>query len=119
VDHGRHGADAPLALRRAGEDGFFDSFGFVCLDECHHATAETYNKILNRFSARYRVGVSATPDKTGDFELARMVLGPIIHTTHPHEVTNLIKPRVVKIPTKFGFGFRGHRSRRSARTTRR
>jgi superfamily II DNA or RNA helicase len=95
------------------EGGFFDWFGFVCLDECHHATAETYNKILNRFSARYRVGVSATPDKTGDFELARMVLGPIIHTTHPHEVTNLIKPRVVKIPTKFGFGFRGHRNRRS------
>jgi superfamily II DNA or RNA helicase len=92
-------------------DGFFDSFGLVCLDECHHATAETYNKILNRFSARYRIGVSATPDKTGDFELAKMVLGPIIHVTHPHEVTNLIKPRVVKIPTKFGFGFRGHRSR--------
>jgi hypothetical protein len=34
------------------EGGFFDWFGFVCLDECHHATAETYNKILNRFSAR-------------------------------------------------------------------
>lgn len=95
------------------KDGFFDSFGFVCLDEAHHATAETYNRILNRFSARYRVGVSATPDKTGDFALATHVLGPIIHTTPPSQVTNLLKPSVVKVPTRFGFGFRGHRNRNS------
>jgi hypothetical protein len=43
----------------------------------------TYNKILNRFSSRYRVGVSATPDKTGDFALAQHVLGTVIHTTKP------------------------------------
>jgi superfamily II DNA or RNA helicase len=92
-------------------DGFFDAFSFVCLDECHHATAETYNKVLNRFSARYRVGVSATPDKTGDFELAKCVLGPIIHNVHPHDVDNLIRPRVIRVPTKFGFHFRGHKSR--------
>jgi superfamily II DNA or RNA helicase len=91
--------------------GFFDAFSFVCLDECHHATAETYNKILNRFSARYRVGVSATPDKTGDFELAKNVLGPVIHAVHPHEVDNLIRPSVVRVPTRFGFHFRGHKSR--------
>jgi superfamily II DNA or RNA helicase len=91
--------------------GFFDSFSFMCLDECHHATAGTYNKIVNRFSSRYRVGVSATPDKTGDFALAQMVLGTVIHETKPAKVTNLIKPRVVRVPTKFGFGFRGHKNR--------
>ena len=91
--------------------GFFDEFSFVCLDECHHATAETYNKILNRFSARYRVGVSATPDKTGDFELAVNVVGPVIHTVRPDQVDILQKPTVLKIPTKFGFGFRGHKNR--------
>jgi hypothetical protein len=85
--------------------------GGLLVHNCHHATADTYNKLMTRFSARYRLGVSATPDKTGDFELAKLVIGPIIHTTHPHQVTNLIKPRVVKVPTKFGFGFRGHRSR--------
>ena len=91
--------------------GFFDQFSFVCLDECHHATAETYNKILNRFSSRYRVGVSATPDKTGDFELAVNVLGPVIHNVRPDQVDSLQKPTVLKIPTKFGFGFRGHKNR--------
>lgn len=93
------------------DQGFFDAFSLVCLDECHHATAETYNKILNRFSARYRVGVSATPDKTGDFALATHVLGPIIHETRPSEVNTLQKPTVIRVPTKFGFRFIGHRSR--------
>lgn len=88
-------------------EGFFDLFGFVCLDECHHATADTYNKILNRFSSRYRIGVSATPDKTGDFALATNVLGPVFHTTHERDVPALMKPTIVKVPTKFGFGFRG------------
>lgn len=92
-------------------EGFFDAFSFVCLDECHHATAETYNRIFNRFSARYRVGVSATPDKTGDFALATNVLGPVIHEVLPDEVDTLTKPTVVKVPTKFGYHFLGQRSR--------
>jgi superfamily II DNA or RNA helicase len=94
------------------QSGFFDDyFSLVCLDECHHATAGTYNKLLDRFSARYRVGVSATPDKTGDFALAVNVLGPIIHTTRPSEVTTLTKPSVVRVSTNFRFNFVPHRNR--------
>lgn len=93
------------------KEGFFDQFSFVCLDECHHATADTYNRVLDRFSARYRLGVSATPDKTGDFALATCVLGPIIHETKPDDVDALMKPEVIRVPTKFGFGFRGTKSR--------
>lgn len=93
--------------------GFFDGFSFMCLDECHHATAETYNKIVNRFSARYRIGVSATPDKTGDFTLATHVLGPVIHDVPPEQVHNLQKPTVIRVPTQFTFRFRGHKNRYS------
>lgn len=92
-------------------NGFFDDFGFMCLDECHHATAETYRKIVDRFSSRIRVGVSATPDKTGDFELAKMVLGPIIHETRREDVDSIIKPDVFKIMTDFQFGYRGTKGR--------
>jgi superfamily II DNA or RNA helicase len=92
------------------KEGFFNDFGFVALDECHHATAETYKNIMNRFTAQYRIGVSATPDKTGDFTMARLVLGPIIHETKPNEVDILIKPRVVRVVTKFDFAFKGHKS---------
>lgn len=87
--------------------GFFDEFSLVCLDECHHATADTYNRLINRFSSRYRIGVSATPDKTGDFLLATAVLGPIFHETKVTEVTSLIRPQVVRVTTDFFFSFRG------------
>lgn len=86
------------------ELGFFDNqFSFVCLDECHHATAKTYSNILNRFTSRYRIGVSATPSKTGDFRLATAVLGPVIHETKDKDVTTLVKPTIFRVPTKFKF----------------
>ena len=107
-------ATAQTLHRRFDEletDGFFDNFTFVCLDECHHATAETYGKIMDRFSSKYRIGVSATPDKTGDFTLAQMILGPVIHDTKPSEVTTLLKPKIIRVPTKFGFHFQGQKNR--------
>lgn len=91
--------------------GFFEEFSFVCLDECHHSTADTYSKILDRFSSKWRVGVSATPDKTGDFTLAQLILGPVFHKTEHEDVEGLIRPKVYKVPTKFGFGFKGHVNR--------
>lgn len=95
-------------------NGFFDEFGFVCLDECHHATAETYMRIMDSFSSRYRIGVSATPDKTGDFALAQLILGPIIHQTK-HEVLegtgHLMRPKIIRVKTEFGFNFKGTTSK--------
>jgi superfamily II DNA or RNA helicase len=87
--------------------GFFSQFSLVCLDECHHATADTFNRILGRFDAKYRFGVSATPDKTGDFALAQAVLGPIIHETKREDVDTLVKPVIFRIPTGFRFKYRG------------
>jgi superfamily II DNA or RNA helicase len=93
-------------------DGFFDYFSFVCLDECHHATAETYNRLVNRFSARYRIGVSATPDKTGDFDLAINVLGPIFHETHRKDVESIVAPEIFKVSTNFSFKFKRQNGKR-------
>lgn len=92
--------------------GFFDHFTFMCLDECHHATAETFNRVVNSFSSAIRIGVSATPDKTGDFNLATKVLGPIFHETHKRDVSNLITPDVFRIPTNFWFRYTAASGRR-------
>jgi superfamily II DNA or RNA helicase len=91
--------------------GFFDQFSFMCLDECHHATADTYRKLVDRFSACIRIGVSATPDKTGDFALATNVLGPIFHETLKKDVGNLIEPEIFKVKTNFTFPFRERKGR--------
>lgn len=93
-------------------DGFFDQFSFMCLDECHHATAETYRKLVDRFSSHVRIGVSATPDKTGDFALATNILGPIFHETKRGDVENLIKPEIFKVMTTFSFPFHSRKGSR-------
>lgn len=67
-------------LRRGEIDqDWFDSWSFAKLDECHWVTADTINDTMQRYSARYRGGTSATPSKTGHFKLATTALGPIIH----------------------------------------
>jgi superfamily II DNA or RNA helicase len=88
-------------------DGFFDEFSFVCLDECHHATADTYSALLDRFSARYRFGTSATPDKTGDYALSLNILGPVVHESD----FDGMEPVIVRLETDFHFSFQGHKSR--------
>lgn len=89
---------------------WFDKFGFVCLDECHAQPAVTFYEIMSRFSARYRIGVSATPSKTGDFEFALAVLGPILHETTREELRKyniLVLPTIIQVPTEFDFPYHG------------
>jgi superfamily II DNA or RNA helicase len=62
---------------------------------------------VNRFSCRYRIGVSATPNKTGDFALATNVIGPVFHETKRKDVDALIDPVVFKIPTGFRHKYSG------------
>lgn len=47
-------------------------FDFIVIDEFHHATANSYMKILNHFTPKFLLGLTATPERTdgGDvFEL--------------------------------------------------
>ncbi len=39
-------------------------FGALIVDECHHAPADTYFRVISQFPAAYRLGLSATPDRT-------------------------------------------------------
>lgn len=91
-------------------DGFFDEWGFVAYDECHHVTAETYQYVIQQFPARYLIGVSATPKRISwTFPIAKALLGPIFHETPREQLQDsgiLIQPKVVVVPTQFEFAFR-------------
>lgn len=53
-------------LSRMSEEelqGLFNQFGFVIQDEMHHCPASTFG-VVSRFNARYRLGLSATPERT-------------------------------------------------------
>ena len=43
-----------------------DAFDCIILDEAHHSSAETYQKIMGYFTPRLWLGMTATPDKRDD-----------------------------------------------------
>ena len=40
-----------------------DDFAYLIIDEAHHATAESYQKLLRYFRPRFTLGLTATPDR--------------------------------------------------------
>lgn len=40
-----------------------DYFDYIIVDECHHATAETYRKIIDYFEPEFLLGLTATPER--------------------------------------------------------
>ena len=43
-----------------------DAFDCIILDEAHHSSAYTYQKVMNYFKPKLWLGMTATPDKTDD-----------------------------------------------------
>jgi hypothetical protein len=39
------------------------AFGYIVIDEAHHATGETYQKLLRYFRPQFTLGLTATPDR--------------------------------------------------------
>lgn len=98
-------------MERLDREGWWRKWGLACLDECHHQTAMTFEQIVARIWALYRFGLSATPDKTGIFEIAQSVLGDVIHVTTRHELRDhgiLARPRVEVVETNFDFHYWGN-----------
>ncbi len=55
-------------------------FGCVILDEAHHCPAETFARVIQRFPARYRFGLTATPDRAdGLGPMLEALIGPIVY----------------------------------------
>lgn len=47
-----------------------DYFNLIVVDECHHAVAETYRRVVKHFGRAKLLGVTATPDRADDDEIA-------------------------------------------------
>lgn len=44
-------------------------FGYLIVDEAHHAAAETYQKILSYFKPEFTLGLTATPERSDDKDI--------------------------------------------------
>lgn len=100
---------------RLDKYGFWDMWGCVIVDECHHMQAITFQEIINKFPAKYRFGLSATPAKSlNTWPLIQAYLGgivassekdisrnPSIHAVSPQASTNSTKSTgLVELPTE-------------------
>jgi len=78
-------------------------FGLVILDECHHCPAVSF-QIIGRFSALYRYGLTATPDRAdGLGPVVNLYLGPVRYTIPPAAVAaegGTVVPKLITI--KYG-----------------
>lgn len=81
---------------------WWDKWSVVIHDEQHHIPAETYQDIVQRFSARYRIGLSATIGKTeAKKKISELVYGPILFESK----YQAIKPNIRVIETDFEFDY--------------
>jgi len=46
-----------------------DHFDYIIVDEFHHAAAATYRRIIDHFSPKFLLGLTATPDRTDGADL--------------------------------------------------
>lgn len=43
-----------------------DEFDYIIIDECHHAKADTYTKIIDYFKPEFLLGLTATPERNDE-----------------------------------------------------
>lgn len=99
-------------------DHFFERWGLVLLDECHHVPARTFTDTMGRFPAYYRFGVSATPERReGQWLLVESTLGELAYRLTKADLRQdgvLVSPRVYVHQTGFsGTYFSTHKFVRS------
>lgn len=57
----------------------FESFGLICVDECHRTGAEVFSRVYKRINVRYSLGLSATVNrKDGLTKVFKWHIGEIV-----------------------------------------
>ena len=49
-----------------------DEFDYIIVDEVHHAGAESYKKVIDYFTPKFLLGLTATPERTDGFDIFSM-----------------------------------------------
>lgn len=62
-----------------------DNFDFIILDETHHGTAESYDKILNYFKPDIFLGLTATPERMDEQDILQYFNNRIAYEIRLHE----------------------------------
>jgi superfamily II DNA or RNA helicase len=83
---------------------FVAEYGHVIVDECHHLSAVTFEKVMREVKARYIVGLTATPTrKDGHHPIIYMQCGPIRYRMSARAMTEATPFEHVVIPRPTDF----------------
>jgi len=100
-----------VRLDGAALDELAARFGVVIVDEAHHAPASTFQSVLSRLPARWRVGLTATPEREdGLGPLVDLTLGERLFEVGYRELCDagyLQAPEVRPVYTAFTFDYGG------------
>jgi superfamily II DNA or RNA helicase len=111
IADGRHAPGAVTvattqALAAMGDAALGDlgqRFGCVIVDEAHSVAAPTDRRVLGHLPARFRFGLTATPERAdGLGSLLDLVIGPAVHRIEHRELVeagHLVVPRVEPVHT--------------------
>ena len=78
-------------------------FGVVFCDECHIAPALTYYRVISNINAKYKYGLSATPERAdGLTKVIFFATGPLTHSVPDSDVIGkIIKPTYQSIESNY------------------
>ena len=78
---------------------FVAEYGHVIVDECHHLSAVTFEKVMRQVKAKYVIGLTATPTrKDGHHPIMYMQCGPARFTMQARAMTESTPFEHVVIP---------------------
>ena len=81
--HRKHNGTLDVAMiqslvKRDDVDELVTQYGHVIVDECHHVSATSFEKVLSAVKARYITGLTATPQRRdGRHPIGEMQLGAV------------------------------------------
>jgi len=91
-------------IQSLGDKGSVDDcvadYGFVIIDECHHVSAVSFERVMTEAKAKFVLGLTATPyRRDGQQPIIHMQCGPIIHQIKNQEVNQVfsdcfVMPRI-------------------------
>lgn len=94
------------SLSNLEDFSILNNYGLVIIDECHHASSDTYRKVLRNIPSKYIYSFSASPkrkDKTD--KIINMYLGDIAYKTDKKEIVQnrifdqILIPRITSFKT--------------------
>lgn len=91
-------------VRKDMVDDRIDDYGHLIIDECHHLSAQSFERAVSRAKAKYVLGLSATVQrKDGHHPIIFMQCGPVRHRVDAKDQAGMrpFRHHVIVRPTGF------------------